>query len=305
MAVELEKTRPDLQVAGYAYFATSLPPVREKLHPKVVIGFVQHAACYWHKGTHHDEQRKFAGWAEAGAKSLWRPNTLQIGHGAPTNYVSLLAKDLAFVNEHGGEYVSYDALVPHWGTMGHTYYILAQLLWDSDLKPAVAFDDYLQKAFGPAAEPMRAYFTELQTMTADIYRSEKLDPNAWRQSGEFIAAQSLSGARWLKLKKHLADARKLGGDYAPAQRSLDLIDTAFEFWELQFAVSQLMYSGPTPLNFKQGPLAEAIVARDEWLRKHPKQLAVSTTDIAVTAVTMQKFAPNYRAAAATKSVVDE
>ncbi len=305
MAVELEKARPDMQVAGYAYFATSLPPVREKLHPKVLIGFVQHPACYWHKGTHLDEERKFAGWAKAGAKSLWRPNTLQIGHGAPTNYVSLLATDLAFVNKHGCEYVAYDALVPHWGTMGHTYYMVAQLLWDADLKPAVLWEDYLQTAFGPAAEPMRAYFAELQTMTADLYRSEKLEPNSWRQSGELIAAQNLSGARWLKLKRHLAAARKQAGDYAPAQRSLDLIDTAFEYWELQFTVSQLMYAGPVPLNFKQGPLAESIAARDEWLRSHPKQLSVSTTDAAVAAALMQKFAPNYRAAAATKPVVDE
>ena len=305
MAVELEKTRPDLQVAGYAYFSTSLPPVREKLHPKVLIGFVQHAACYWHKGTHRDEQRKFAGWADTGAKSLWRPNTLQIGHGAPTNFVSMLAKDLAFVSQNGCESVSYDALVPHWGTMGHTYYMLAQLLWDADQKPALLWEDYLQTAFGPAAEPMRAYFGELQLMTADIYRSEKLDANAWRQSGEQLAASNLSGARWLKLKQHLADARKLSGAYAPARNSLDLIDTAFEYWQLQFAVSQAMYAGPTPLNFKQGPLAESIAARDQWLRTHPKQLAVSTTDAAVTAGLMQKFAPGYRAASATKAVVDE
>jgi hypothetical protein len=46
----------------------------------------------------------------------------------------------------------------NWGPRGLTYYLAAQLMWDSSAESKALLRDFYDKAFGPAAEPMERYY---------------------------------------------------------------------------------------------------------------------------------------------------
>lgn len=305
VALELSKKRPDLMVAGYAYGSHHTPPIKAKPLPNVMIGFVQHAGAYWDFDAFKEERDYFNGWAKTRATMLWRPNILQMGHGIPSNYLVRLGHDLQYVNQRGAMYAAYDILIPNWGTMGHTYYVLAELLWDVDKPLNDILKEYLAAAYGPGQDKMREYYQELGSITDELFNSRKVDVAGWKAGGEVAAVQIYSGKRWARLKQLLKEARQQVGAYPMGLKMLDMHEQGMEFFDLQLAVNQQLYFGPKPSNFERGPLAESIAKRDAWLKKNPKSLAISTTDMAATAVLMQKVADRYQPAPRGKLEVDE
>jgi hypothetical protein len=69
VAERVEKVHPQLLLVVDAYSVYATPPVREKLHPNLVVRYVPSDAEGWE------------GWKIAGAKKLfWRPNNLHSGY---------------------------------------------------------------------------------------------------------------------------------------------------------------------------------------------------------------------------------
>lgn len=305
VAIELSKQRRDLLVGGYAYGSAHTPPVKVKPLPNVLIGYVQHAAVYWDIDAHQEERECFNKWTRHGGTFLWRPNSLQIGHGIPTNFIWRLSNDIENAQKRGARYVSYDSLGANWGSLGHIYYFLAERLWDVDKPVPEIWKEYLQAAYGPAREPMRAYFAELEAIGEGIFHSRQLDAVAWRQGGEIAAVQAYSETRWARLKQLLTDARAKSANYAMGLRMLDMHDEAMEFFELQLAVNRKLYDRSRPIDFSKGSLAEAIAARDAWLASHPRSLAVSTAEVGHLANQMQRVAASYVPSPRGKLEVDE
>lgn len=305
VAMELTKTRPDLLVGGYAYGAHHSPPVKAKPLPNVMIGFVQHAGVYWDIDAFQEERDCFKQWSKVCKTFLWRPNSLQMGHGIPANYLWRLSNDLKIANQRGARFASYDQLVPHWGTTGHTYYFLAELLWDVNRPIPEIWADYLQASYGPAKDVMRVYYAEMEAITEEIFQSRTVDALNWRQGGEAAAAKYYPGPHWTRMKTLLKEARQKSAKYEFGLRMIDMHEQALEFFDLQLAVNQQIYLGKRPVDFSKGPVADAIAARDKWLIKNPKSLAISTVEIADTARTMQRVAGNYVAPPRGKLAVDE
>lgn len=115
------------------------------------------------RGDTHRQQ--FEAWAQLGIKMLWRPNT-----GSPAGWQQGLPdlstqqtirdfKDVAAANCQG---IFIDNIAEHWATMGPQYYVMAQLTWNPAVDADEVLADYYQRAFGPAAQPVRAYYEDLE-----------------------------------------------------------------------------------------------------------------------------------------------
>ena len=275
MAERLEKIRPDLKVAGYAYYSTSAPPLREKLHPNVLIGFVQQAASYWDRSTWESERAKFDGWADRGGKGYWRPNAILIGHGIATNFIPRLAEDIKHIHKHDTRYVFYDSMIPHWGTRGHMYYVLAGLLWDADADPDELFNTYLENAYGSASPAVRRYFSRLTDVADQMFESGLVDAGLWRVSAEYAVAKfytdELLDALENDLDQAMADATQEG-----VRQRIALLQDGLAYNRLQIAVFRKLYLGDEDTKLTDPDVIEAIEQRNNWLIKNPMSQAISS-----------------------------
>jgi len=72
-----------------------------------------------------------------------------------------IADDLRLLKRLGGWGFSNEGQMA-WLSTGLNYYVRARLAWDLKTDPAVLVRDFCQRFFGPAAEPMRRYYTEME-----------------------------------------------------------------------------------------------------------------------------------------------
>src|SRR5262249_4592631 len=146
VAERVTKVVPDQLFLVEAYSYYSDPPVREKLHPNLVVRYVPKTGEGWE------------GWRTAGAKRrYWRPNNLHRGHraGAPSPNARETATTLNYLGANGILATDMDSIHNHWATHGLHYYVAARLSWDPAQKFDAVLDDYCQTGFGAAAEPVK------------------------------------------------------------------------------------------------------------------------------------------------------
>jgi hypothetical protein len=149
IAERVTRARPDLVLLIQAYSSYSHAPVREKLHPSLVLRYVPSDTAEW------------AGWQKAGAtKVYWRPNLFHTGSktGELRNTPRQLADAFHYLAANGMLATDIDALIGHWATCGLSYYAAARLNWNPALTADDILDDYARAGFGPAAEPVKRYF---------------------------------------------------------------------------------------------------------------------------------------------------
>ena len=122
---------------------------------------------------------KIAKWTNFGVEAFWRPNVLLAFRSvAPQNYARRIFTDLELGKANNCVGVDLDCYLDRWAQFGFPYYMLAKAMLNPD---ALSFDDladdYFGQAFGPAAEPMKRYWTLLETAfdeaTRDTVRREK------------------------------------------------------------------------------------------------------------------------------------
>ena len=119
------KVVPDQLFLVEAYSYYSDPPVREKLHPNIVVRYVPTVADGW------------KGWHDAGAQRLyWRPNNLHSGYrdGILSPRARETATTLNYLGANGILATDMDSITEHWATQGLHYYVAARLGWDPSQK---------------------------------------------------------------------------------------------------------------------------------------------------------------------------
>ncbi len=156
---------PEALLLMQAYHVYSAPPVREKLHPNLVVRYVPSDMDGW------------SGWRAAGARRMyWRPNIL--GSGAKQGLLRVQAKALAeFFNRASRDDLiatDMDSLVGHWSTHGFSYYAAARLNWDPALSYEELLAEYGAQGFGPAAGAIAAYLREAEAEPLSLARVELL-----------------------------------------------------------------------------------------------------------------------------------
>ncbi len=184
---------PGKFVGMYAYNVHSTPPSL-KVHPNVVIS----VATAFIKGGQKVEDI-MSGWAEKGATlgvreyysvSTWDRDMPGRSRGSNLEY---LAKSIPDFHQRSGRYMTSEAS-DNWGCNGLGYYFASRVLWDLDAAENrdEIVEDFLEKSFGPAKEPMRKFYAIID--------------------GSNKRARLVFEDQLARMFRQLADARTLAGD---------------------------------------------------------------------------------------------
>ncbi|MCX7044297.1 MAG: DUF4838 domain-containing protein [Candidatus Sumerlaeota bacterium] len=163
---------PDALLAGYAYSAYAAPPVREKVHPSVVIGFVN--IDYLQDSRRKQGLADWDAWSKVTQKMYWRPNLLLSARreGTPALFPHKIAEDFRYLAHHSMIGTDFDSCAHNWAVQGLNYYVLAKLHWNPDLKVDELIDDYCRAGFGPAAKEAKRYLARIEQLTDRIAAEE-------------------------------------------------------------------------------------------------------------------------------------
>jgi len=151
------RVHPDLLFLVEAYSYWSTPPVRERLHPNMVLRYVPSGSEGWE------------GWQRAGAKRIyWRPNILLTGRRDGKLHVMAqrLADTMRFMADRGMLATDFDSIIHNWAVHGLNYYATARLTWNPYLTADEILDSYCQPGFGAGAASVRRYFLRAQEITS-------------------------------------------------------------------------------------------------------------------------------------------
>jgi len=158
VANRVTKVHPNVLFVVDAYSCYSHPPVREKLHPNLVVRYVPSTADGWE------------GWQKAGAKRIfWRPNILLANrrNGLPHVMVQRLADTMSFMADNGTLATDFDSVIHNWAVHGLNYYAAARLNWNPYLTAQEILDDYCQSGFSEGAGGVKRYFLKIQEIAGD------------------------------------------------------------------------------------------------------------------------------------------
>jgi hypothetical protein len=226
------KVVPDQLFLVEAYSYYSDPPVREKLHPNIVVRYVPTQADGW------------KGWHDAGARRLyWRPNNLHSGYrdGILSPRARETADTLHYLAQNGILATDMDSITGHWATQGLHYYVAARCDWDPSLTYEAVLDDYCKSGFGAGADAVKSYFqlaeksishptaTAPAATAAAVQPGQPTPPPPGRPGlpGSDIAPGSIEEMRQL-----LITAAKATENDPPAHRRVAFLRTGLEFTAL-------------------------------------------------------------------------
>jgi len=215
---------PDRYLGAYAYSAYQIPPIRAKLHPNVVIGFVGFG--YLNEQERQKARESWLSWSKAANKLFLRPNLLMAGLGYPTVYVHKLAEDLRYCDEHGMFLTDFDCCYQNWASDGLNYYVLAKLLWDRDTNVDAIIADYCRAGFGPAAQAVEKYFRYIETKTDELARS-----NAYvhRRKSQEVLAKHYDREYLTKCNALLDEAKRKAGGNEWLQKRIAFLRKPLEY----------------------------------------------------------------------------
>ena len=159
VAQSLEREFPDKYLGILAYHLHADPPVR-RLHPRVAVSLATALS------GRTPLAERLAGWAKVcenlGVYEYLSVMEWHLGLPAKSLVSNLPALTRKIPDYHGKNvrFFTGQATGGAWGGHGLGYYVLGRLLWDIGEAEQVQaiVDDFLERAFGTAAEPMREYY---------------------------------------------------------------------------------------------------------------------------------------------------
>lgn len=159
VAAAINEQHDEKYVGMYAYNYHS-PPPHVRVHPNVIISV---ATAFIKGGLTLDEI--IGGWARQGAtigiREYYSVNTWSrdLPGKARGGNLAYLGRTIPAFHEQGARFMSAES-GDCWGPNGLGYYVAARLLWDVDEARRVdgIVDDFLDRAFGTAKEPMREFY---------------------------------------------------------------------------------------------------------------------------------------------------
>lgn len=212
LARMLKERFPDkeLYVQLHAYGLARNPPLGVAPDDNVIISSVAN----FHMRSPEARQlpmQQHAGWAKTAKHLMWRPNLgnqAGLSWGLPDVAMTQAGEDFRFVADHHGQGLFFDMFWFHWATQGPHYYVLAHLAWNPYADVQAVMDDYYQRAFGPAAAELKAYWTLLEQTRMEFVRD-----NPSRQRA-FDIPKKYTPELFARLQSYLdaADAKMAGAD---------------------------------------------------------------------------------------------
>jgi hypothetical protein len=249
IARRVREKNPNKSVGIIAYTFYNRPPLRiGKLEPNVYISFVYQAAAHRDPKNLAEWRSLVDGWKKLGAKLVIREGWgNHYYHDLPFLHDRLIVENFAEAYQRGFV-AAYGEGSKNFATMAPNYWALQRMMWDPTRDPAAVMPEFYRDAYGPAAEPMRAFF-ETYAGSLDAHWAERDRHvnttgiayanviNAWRR---FLPESTVDEA-----EAHLAKAERLAppGEYADrvalhrlgqdyTRLMLELLDTYKKLGEL-------------------------------------------------------------------------
>ncbi len=188
VAEKLQETHPGKNVAFYAYWGAVEAPTDVQAHPNVIVFFtpIGMAFNYALNDERSPTNKQHDEWFRQ-----WRAVSQQMGIRHYYNFSSILwipyrqlAEELRYQHESGAKYLNAE-LWSHAEGSYLTWYLVGKILWDVDVDVEALFDRYMTEFYGPAAEPMKQYYTGLARRWSDCGK-EILWPNSLQKQGVFL-----------------------------------------------------------------------------------------------------------------------
>ena len=172
LATRITAKHPDAWLTVYSYSVYHAPPIREKLHPNLAVGFVQ--MNYRSDAARKQALEDWDAWAKMTKMLYWRPNLLLFARseGTPAIYAHKLGEDLNYIAHHSLIGTDFDTCTHNWATEGLNYYVLARLLWNPDASVDAILDDYCQSGFGEGWRDLRRYLARIEELTDGVAKDE-------------------------------------------------------------------------------------------------------------------------------------
>ncbi len=199
---------------GIYGYASHSPPPSVDVHPNVIVSL---ATAFIRGGYTFDEmidgwspRTRFMGIRGYHDVHTWSQAMPRRARGGNINY---LKRNIPYWHERGARFMNSEAS-DSWGANGPGFYFSGRVLWDVDEagRAEEIVDDFVEKAFGEAYEPMREFYH----MIAEDY-------DTVRTSDDLLA----------RMYGHLAEARALTDDPDVMTR-LDELTLYTRYVELRF-----------------------------------------------------------------------
>ncbi len=170
IAARLKPDFPNKHLGFYAYASHTRPPTTVKPDPMLTpaLCFFGSPACYAHAIADPDcpinstwKQSVFDPWTKLCDRFGYYAYYAYSGNWqGPQLMVRTLPEDLKLMHEHGCFYFNVSG-PRHYATSAPMQYLARRLLWDVDADPAAILDEWYTGTYGPAYEPMKAYWETL------------------------------------------------------------------------------------------------------------------------------------------------
>jgi len=172
--------RDDVLVQAMAYGPAKEPPLGEGLADNTVLYFVGNFP-FTMPGMRQTNKERWLGWSKKAPNMFYRPNWWYFGGGVwslPEISFQELADDFHFLGKHGCMGLSIDTAREAWATAAPMYYLLAQLTWNCQADEKAILEDYFQRGFGPAAEPIKDYWLAWEKARLEVMATPGLEPGS-------------------------------------------------------------------------------------------------------------------------------
>lgn len=223
------KGRPRYLTA-LAYYWTEQSPSFQ-IHP-MVMPILTSDRAQWHDPDYRAEDKALIErWSRSGARTL---ATWDYYFGAPYPYPrqfnQWIGESLPYLHAHGVR-AFFSQLPAAWGMDGGKAWLATQLLWNPSADPAELLDEYYENFFGPAAEPIRAFYE-----FAERYRNANEGEANWIKYYLNEAGIELFDAAALQAMRAFIDqAEALSDVESRYGQRVQIVSRAFRFTELYAA----------------------------------------------------------------------
>jgi len=232
LAQRLGDRYPGRYIGAYAYSNYNHPPLREKLSPRVVIAYV--GFNYLSEEYTELSRKDWAGWSATGCKLFLRPNLLLVGHGFPLNYARDLGRDVQECFRTGMLGTDFDSMTHQYAAQAPIFYVLTGLLWNPQRDVEGLVTEFLEAAYGPAADAMRRYWDRVEALTREIARYRDPDADHDRDLGfHEMTTVYYSDAVLGELRAFLAAARQTAAADRAVLARIDACETALTYAQIQ------------------------------------------------------------------------
>jgi hypothetical protein len=226
VAGHLSADWPGKFVSQLAYYWTEHPPTFP-LHPRVIPVLATDQSQLYHAAFRAGEIGLLEAWGASGAErlALWH-YLFGSGFLIPRQHITLIAEHLRAAREAG--FTDYFAETGfNWGLDGPQPWITALLLTDPFQALEPLLDEYYERFFRAAAEPMRAFFERCE----EIWRNQPGPPYWLKHFINESQAELFPPSENRRLRRLLDEAAGLvAGDSVAAQR-VALTSAAFSVTE--------------------------------------------------------------------------